>query len=189
MINELSKDYKEFLLKTFGNALNEIVNELVEIKVNYYNFDNDLLNGIIVCNKKIADKLIFIFDELYKNKYQIEKIRLIDEYDFNDISSMADSNTSCFNYRKIIDTEDLSFHAYGLAIDINPRYNPYQIKNTDIILPENGIKYYNRNLEFKHKIDNKDLCYKLFTKNGFEWGGNWEYPDYQHFQYNEKTEN
>ena len=33
-----------------------------------------------------------------------EKIRLIDEYDADDERSMADNNTSCFNFRLVSDT-------------------------------------------------------------------------------------
>ena len=32
-------------------------------------------------------------------------------------------------------------------------------------------------------IKKGDLCYKLFTENGFEWGGDWTtVKDYQHFE-------
>jgi hypothetical protein len=37
---------------------------------------------------------------------------------------MADNNSSCFNYRKIANSEIISMHSYGLAIDINPVQNP-----------------------------------------------------------------
>ena len=34
-----------------------------------------------------------------------------------------------------------------------------------------------------YKIDENDLCYKLFIEKGFEWGGSWEdRKDYQHFE-------
>ena len=33
------------------------------------------------------------------------------------------------------------------------------------------------------KIDHNDLCFKLFTEAGFEWGGDWTTrKDYQHFE-------
>lgn len=66
-----------------------------------------------------------IFHELYLAEYPIERIRLIDEYDGDDTVSMEDNNTSCFNYRVVDGTSSLSKHAYGMAIDINPLYNPY----------------------------------------------------------------
>ncbi|MDR0948026.1 MAG: M15 family metallopeptidase, partial [Lachnospiraceae bacterium] len=38
---------------------------------------------------------------------------------------------------------------------------------------------------FAYKIDETDLCYRLFTEKGFLWGGNWNsLKDYQHFYQN-----
>jgi len=68
-----------------------------------------------------------------------------------------------------------------LAIDINPRYNPYVVDEK--IRPENATDYADRTLDFEHKIDEQDLCYQLFKEKGYTWGGNWiNTKDYQHFQ-------
>lgn len=173
----ISNDYKIKLNQLF----NIDCDDLCLLKVKYYDFNNKVQNGEIICNKIIYNDLEEIFKELYNNKYQIEKIKLIDEYNYNDILSMEDDNTSCFNYRKILGTDKLSMHSYGLAIDINPLYNPYILEDNSI-LPSNGREYADRKKAFKHKIDENDLCYKLFIEHGFIWGGNWEYPDYQHFE-------
>ena len=40
--------------------------------------------------------------------------------------------------------------------------------------------YVDRSLNFPHKIDHNDLCYKLFKVHGFTWGGDWvNSKDYQ----------
>ena len=49
---------------------------------------------------------------------------------------MVDNNTSAFNYRKIAGSNNLSNHAYGKAIDINPQQNPY--KKEKYISPKNS---------------------------------------------------
>ena len=41
--------------------------------------------------------------------------------------------------------------------------------------PANAEKYTDRSIEFPHKIDHDDLCYKVFAEHGFEWGGDWEH--------------
>ena len=51
-------------------------------------------SGELICNKGIADDLMEIFYELYLNEYQIEKIRLVDEYQADDTASITDNNTS-----------------------------------------------------------------------------------------------
>ena len=129
-----------------------------------------------------------IFYQLYLNEYQIEKVRLIDEYAGDDTASMLDNNTSCFNYRVVDGTSNLSRHAIGCAIDINPFYNPYVVFNKDgsgetYISPKGSEIYADRSQNFPYKIDENDLCYQLFKEHGFIWGGNWNScKDYQHFQ-------
>lgn len=184
-ISNLNNKYKKELINRFNDI--DIIDNLIILNVLYYDFNNKIKEGQIVCNKIISNKLISVFKVLFQNKYKIGKIKLIDVYDFDDIKSMSDNNTSCFNYRKILNTNRLSKHAYGLAIDINPLFNPYVTlnENNEIeIYPENSKKYINRNKNFEYKIDENDLCYKLFIGNGFEWGGHWKCPDYQHFEYN-----
>ncbi|MBD5513791.1 MAG: M15 family metallopeptidase [Lachnospiraceae bacterium] len=154
----------------------------------YIDFNGEEQIGELICNKAIAQDMVEIFYELYQNDYRIERIRLIDEYDGDDTLSMMDNNTSCFNYRVVDGTTNLSKHALGCAIDINPFYNPYVVFNKDgtgetYISPKGSEVYTDRSLDFPYKIDENDLCYKLFTEHGFTWGGNWNScKDYQHFQ-------
>ena len=65
----------------------------------------------MIVNSKIADEVLEIFKELYDIEYQIEKIKLIDEYNADDELSMSDNNTSCFCYRVVAGTSTLSNHA------------------------------------------------------------------------------
>ena len=145
--------------------------ELDTLKVQHIDFQGQPQQGIIICNKKISNDLREIFAELYKAKYPIERIRPISEYDDNDERSMQANNTSCYCYRAIEGSKKLSNHALGMAIDINPLYNPCVKRRKD------GTK------SFKYKITKSDLCYRLFTQHGFQWGGAWRsLKDYQHFE-------
>ena len=124
------------------------------IVVKYINFNGVEEIGELICNKSIADDLLEIFYELYLSSYPIEKIRLIDSYQADDDLSCADNNTSCFNYRVVEGSKKLSKHALGLAIDINPVYNPYvTYPNGQIrISPEGSEIYADRTLDFPYKI-------------------------------------
>lgn len=156
--------------------------------IKYYDFNGEVQTGELICNKSIAQDLAEIFYELYLNEYQIEKVRLIDEYNGDDTASMLDNNTSCFNYRVVDGTSSLSKHATGCAIDINPFYNPYVVFHKDgsgetYISPKGSEVYADRSQNFPYKIDENDLCCQLFKAHGFTWGGNWNScKDYQHFQ-------
>ena len=121
--------------------------DLRYLKVLHWDYDEATHQGELVCNKLIADKLLYIFRELYAHHYPIQRIRLADDYDADDERQMQDNNTSCFCYRNVPDTKKLSYHARGLAIDINTRYNPYvrfRKDGTMIVQPANGKPYTDR---------------------------------------------
>lgn len=153
--------------------------ELRYLTIPYYDYDGQIQMGEMVCNKVIAKDLLFIFRELFAAQYQINSIRLVEDFNASDDLSMLANNTSCFNYRTVGNSRKLSKHAYGLAVDINPLQNPYVRYGK--VMPPGGEAYVDRNRSFSHKIDRRDLAFKLFTSHGFFWGGNWLNKDYQHF--------
>lgn len=172
--------------KSFAEGCTMPREDLRYLRLLYKDIEGNTHEGEMVCNVLIADKLVAIFRQLYVADYPIERMVLIDEYNGDDEASMSDNNTSCFNYRVVSGTTKLSKHAMGLAVDVNPRYNPYihKINGTEVVEPANGEAYTDRSRDFEYKIDKEDLAYKLFTDAGFTWGGAWKSTkDYQHFQY------
>lgn len=159
--------------------------ELRYLRVLHWGFDEKPHIGELIVNIRIAADVLEIMEDLYEQKYPIEKMLLIDEYGGSDEASMEDNNTSAFNYRLIAGTSKLSNHSMGLALDINPRYNPYvkERDGTSVISPVNGADFADRSREFPYKIAGGDLCLRLFLEHGFTWGGNWgSVKDYQHFE-------
>ena len=159
--------------------------ELRYLHVLHMGFDGQTKEGELVVNKAIADDVLAIFEELYQADYPIEKVELVDAYNADDEESMSHNNSSAFNFRFISHTTKISKHGLGMAVDINTLYNPY-VKTVDgklSIEPANATAYVDRSKDFPYKIDHDDLCYKLFTKYGFTWGGDWTHSkDYQHFE-------
>ena len=157
--------------------------DLRYIRLKYYDFEGRVHeDGELIVNRALAQEVTEIFYKLYQAKYPFTSIRLVDEYGeaADDNLSMAANNTSAFNYRYVTGTDTLSLHSYGYAIDINPRLNPYIAGGR--VAPENGADYADRSLNLPGMIDTDDLCYRLFSENGWRWGGNWEGDkDYQHF--------
>ena len=156
------------------------------LQMKHIDFDGKTQQGVLICNKAISKDLREIFDELYIAKYPIERIRPISEYANDDERSMQANNTSCYCYRTIEGSSKLSKHAQGLAIDVNPLYNPCVRRKKDgtlLVQPSTGKPYVNRSKKFKYKITQQDLCYRLFVRHGFKWGGAWRsLKDYQHFE-------
>ena len=182
---EESEIFERIQGKSYKDNCTVPLSDLRYLHVLHVGFDGQSHDGEIICNKYIADDLLQIFEELYEAKYPIEKIKLVDEYNADDEASMADNNSSSFNFRFISYTTKISKHGYGLAIDINTLYNPYvkTVNGKLSIEPANAADYVDRSKDFDYKIDEEDLAYKLFIAHGFEWGGSWKNSkDYQHFE-------
>lgn len=181
--NPLSDEVIEIITGSSYKDNDEIkIEDLVDVQVTHWGFDDKEHVGQIILNKEVADDIIEIFKELYDAKFPIDKIRIIDEYDAIDELSMSDNNSSSFCFREVVGSKGkLSKHSYGIAIDINPIQNPY-IKN-DIVLPESGKEYLDRTHIRKGMIVEGDVCYNAFKKRGWTWGGDWNsLKDYQHFE-------
>ena len=160
--------------------------DLRYLRLSHFDAEKKEHVGEMVCNKAIANDLLEIFRELYRHKYPIQRIRLIDDYEAEDERSMRDNNTSCFCYRTVSGTTKLSKHATGMAVDINTLYNPYVRTGKDgrrIVEPATATEYVDRRKSFPYKIVKGDLLYRLFLQHGFTWGGSWRtMKDWQHFE-------
>ncbi len=186
VISEITDEiWKRIEGKSYRDDCTVPVEDLRYIHVLHKDIDGVTHEGEMVCNAYIAEDLIEIFRELYDAGYPIEKMRLVDEYQADDEASMEDNNSSCFNFRFISHTTKVSKHGLGLAVDINTLYNPYikVVKGERVLEPVTAEEYLDRDKEFDYKISKGDLCYRLFTEHGFEWGGDWtNSKDYQHFE-------
>ena len=144
------------------------------------------LVGEMIVGKRIAGDVLEILRALFDAGYPIERMRLVDGYDADDETSMRANNSSCFNFRYISHTTTVSKHGLGEAVDINPLYNPYHKflpDGTEVIEPATGAPYLDRSGDFPYKIEKGDLCYRMFRRHGFNWGGEWtSRKDYQHFE-------
>lgn len=160
--------------------------DLRYLELSYVDFEGHEHLGQMVCNRHVADDLLYIFRRLYEARYPIASMRLIDDYGAEDARSMAANNTSCFCYRRVAGSKSLSKHSRGMAVDINPLYNPCVYVKSGRVLPPEGNKYAHdrdKRKDIPSKIDTTDLCYRLFVSRGFRWGGTWRtIKDYQHFE-------
>ena len=171
--------------KSYKDNCTTSLSDLRYLQVLHYNKEGEVLKGELICHQSISEDLLTIFRELYKAKYPIERMVLVDEYGADDEASMQANNSSAFNFRYVTGTKSLSRHSRGMAIDINPLYNPYvrQRNGRIIVEPTNAEACVDRTKDFPYKIVKDDLCYRLFKKYGFTWGGDWKNSkDYQHFE-------
>ena len=159
------------------------ISDLRYVRLLYTDFDCVTHTGEMIVHRKVADDVLDIFYQLYIAQYPLTSVKLLDDYNepFSDGTSMIENNTSAFCCRLVTGTHHFSKHSYGVAIDVNPALNPY-IRPDGSFAPENSAPYLDRTLGLPGMIDEKDLCYKLFIKHGWKWGGHFKgETDYQHF--------
>jgi hypothetical protein len=118
--------------------------------------------------------------ELYRLRFPIRRMRLVDAYGADDHRSMDADNTSAFNCRFVAGTSRWSEHAYGHAIDVNPIENPY-VTSDGYVSPPAGAPYKDRARQAEGMIHRQGPVVAAFRKNGWKWAGvSWP-KDYQHF--------
>lgn len=105
-------------------APEEIIQQLKLITVQYYSTDKKVHQGQVLTNIKIAGKIDSIFRFMLDEKFPIAHAIPIVKYNWNDDLSMQANNTYSFCYRD----QSFSKHARGMAIDINPYFNPVRWK-------------------------------------------------------------
>jgi hypothetical protein len=158
--------------------------QLRRVDVNHIGFDNQIHRGELVVHKDVVSQVITIFEQLYRLRYPINKIRTVDHYPgAADEVSMEDNNTSAFNCRNLPGTNRPSQHSYGRAIDLNPLLNP-AIDSTGAFQPKNASAYLDRSRRTDPGLlHGGDAAVRVFTDRGWGWGGYWTNPvDYQHFE-------
>jgi len=155
--------------------------ELTYLTITHADFDDKSRVGNMIVSAEIGKEVLDIFREIYKARFPIYQIRLIDYFDACDIASMDANNSHAFNFRYIAGTTTISRHGFGMAIDINPIQNPYL--RGDNLQPAAGEPYLDRDNVRPGMIVPGDVVHTAFTSRGWIWGGDWTNPrDYHHFE-------
>jgi hypothetical protein len=168
---------------TFDQALENtrapknVIESLVLLDIEYISLDNKIHRGQIMVNKSVENEVKQFFKLLLQDKFIIEKMIPTTKYDWDDDKSMEDNNTSGFNYRFIANSNKLSNHALGKAIDVNPKWNPVIYSNGKV-LPKGGTRDKGRPGTFQK--NSRGVTY-LISKN-WNWGGEYKsFKDWHHF--------
>lgn len=157
--------------------------QLRRVDVDHLGFDGQTHRGELIVHQDLVADVIAIFEQLYRLRYPIEKIRTAESYPgADDELSMEDNNTSAFNCRDIPGTGRWAQHAYGRAVDLNPLLNPC-IYAGGAFEPHNAAPYRDRGRTDPGLLHDGDAAVRVFTDRGWQWGGDWLNPvDYQHFE-------
>lgn len=153
--------------------------DLRYLTLTHHDFEGGVGTGELVVHADVAEGVVGVFRTLFEAGYPIRSMRLVDDFGGSDDASMAADNTSAFNCRAITRGTGWSEHAYGRALDLNPRENPY-VRGT-LVLPPEGAPYADRP-DLPGVVHAGDVVVTAFAAAGWRWGGDWASPvDYQHF--------
>jgi D-alanyl-D-alanine carboxypeptidase len=154
------------------------------LRLRYWGFDRKAHVGSLVVNASAARDVMSAFRTLYARRFPIRRMQTIDAFRGRDSASTAADNTSGFNCRYAVAAGPprWSQHAFGLAIDVNPVENPYILGGR--ARPASGAAYLDRSRYRRGMAVPGGVVVRAFAAIGWEWGGRWASPDYQHFSAN-----
>jgi peptidoglycan LD-endopeptidase CwlK len=146
--------YEPFFKKMYGSSKEEVKSNLTKIKwMPKYSNKTILITKINNVDKKLQS----ISNEL-------ESLP-------KELITFIDNPAGGLNWRKISNTNRLSTHSFGIAIDVNVNHSDYW----------QWHKHTDKNIKYKNKIPMKIV--EIFEKHGFIWGGRWYHYDTMHFEY------
>ncbi len=91
------------------------------LTVSHWGFDGRRHRGRLVVNRDAVAAMMEAMRSLYRLRFPIRQMRLVDAYGADDHRSMAADNTSAFNCRFVAGSDGVwSEHAYGRATRPQP---------------------------------------------------------------------
>jgi hypothetical protein len=151
------------------------------VTVTHWGFDGTVKAGRLVVHEDAAAGIRRVMRKLFRARFPIRRMQLVDAYGGSDYASIEADNTSAFNCRRATGSGSWSQHAYGLAIDVNPIENPYV--EAGRVYHDASWPYVDRTKRRKGMIRTGGTVVRAFASVGWGWGGYWSgsVKDYQHF--------
>jgi hypothetical protein len=164
------------------------LSELRVLSYRYYGFDKATHIGQIVVNRKVAHPLAKVFGKLYRMRFPIRDGAFSSVYGphpwkSGDVTASFECrNAGASPCSSSTTTHHWSNHAFGLAVDIDPRENPYV--GCGMTRDKTALSYMNRSWHRPGMVT--PAVRRAFASIGWGWGGAWvgSTKDYMHFSIN-----
>jgi hypothetical protein len=159
------------------------------VTVTHRGFDGRDHTGQLITNAQFARPLTRVFGRLYELKFPIRHMRFADYYGPKRHRPPDGDVTQSFECRQAAAspctggrTGTWSRHAYGLAVDINPRENPYV--GCGQSRDPTAKSYRDRSRRRPGMVGSRTVG--AFVAIGWSWAGAWpgDTKDYMHFSSN-----
>jgi hypothetical protein len=164
------------------------MSQLRVLSFRYYGFDKKTHLGQIVVNEKVAEPLGTVFAKLYGMRFPIRDAAFASTYgphpdQSGDVTaSMECRDAAASPCSGNATTHHWSMHAFGEAVDLDPRENPYV--GCGMTRDKTALSYLKRS---KHRPGMvTPAVHAAFASIGWGWGGSWfgSTKDYMHFSAN-----
>lgn len=156
------------------------IDRLVLLRATHWDYRAMPRRGYLIVARPVAADVRGVLRRLYRERFQIQRMRPVHLYPGGEEASLLANNTSAFNCRRVTGGSGWSQHSYGTAIDINPRQNPYV--RGDTVLPPNAGPWVARTPVRRGMIVGGDSVTSAFSAIGWGWGGDYRsLKDWQHF--------
>ena len=153
----------------------------------YFGFDRKTHLGQIVVNMTVAPGLATVFAKLYRMRFPIRDGAFASTYGPHpDRSGDVTASFECRNAAASPctggRTNHWSMHAFGEAVDLDPRENPYV--GCGMTRDKTALSYMKRSRHRPGMVT--PAVHAAFASIGWGWGGSWfgSTKDYMHFSVN-----
>jgi len=157
------------------------LDDLAYVTVSHYGFDGEYHTGELLVNAAVAEDIVQVFRTLHEARFPIEEMRVVRAEEIDAPPTGDGNDTTSFVCRPAVGSDGgWSWHAFGLAVDVNPFHNPY-LKG-DLVLPELASSYTDRDRELPGMVLPDGVVVEAFNEIGWQWGGTWHsLKDWMHF--------
>jgi D-alanyl-D-alanine carboxypeptidase len=150
------------------------------LRVSYWGLDRRVHRGRLVVNASAAAPLRTVFRRLYALRFPIRRMNPVD-LNGDDTASFECRNAAPSPCPGSAPTGHWSEHAYGEAVDLNPRENPYT--GCGRTRDPASVPYLDRSRVRPGMVTGAVVA--AFRAVGWGWGGAWSgTKDYMHFSAN-----
>jgi peptidoglycan L-alanyl-D-glutamate endopeptidase CwlK len=158
-------------------APSDILSSQTLLNIPFLDFEGQTQVGQLVLHRDLAPDVVELFRLLLLDRFPLGQMTPVVAFDWSDDLSMESNNCSAFNFRVKVGKTELSAHAMGRALDINPRQNPY-IRGNKVLPPHAA---YDPTAPGTLTPDSRAVAF--LESRGWTWGGTWNtLKDYHHFE-------
>src|SRR5579862_3781365 len=164
-----------------------LLSQVRVLSFRYYGFDRTTHIGQIVVNERVASPLATVFGKLYRMRFPIRDAAFSSTYGphpdaSGDVTASFECRDAAASPCTGGRTHHWSMHAYGEAVDLDPRENPYV--GCGMTRDKTALSYINRSRHRPGMVTRAVV--RAFASIGWGWGGSWfgSTKDYMHFSIN-----